>query len=62
MEDLDRVPLNEQDPSIPDFRFSEDERKKMRENMTEEEIDEKESLVRKGLNRKKIEGERLSDK
>jgi hypothetical protein len=54
----ERIPVSERDPSLPDFRYPEEERVEMKKVMTEQEIDEKEALVRSHQNHEKLERER----
>lgn len=48
----ERIPLNEMDPSIPNFKFTEKEREEMRKRMSEDEIDQKEAEVRNRIAQK----------
>jgi len=59
MEPQERIPLSDKDPSLPEFHFSDAERKKFKEEgLTDEEIDKKEAEARVRQTQKKIEDER----
>lgn len=55
---MENIPVPERDPSVGNFRFSEQEKKKMREDgLTEQEIKRREDVANQGIAEKKIEDE-----